>query len=56
MNDVISPELAGGVLAMTLAILYAAWHEYQNKNQRDARLLATVAAMGLAGNAAFWVT
>lgn len=39
---------------MTLAILYAAWHEYQSKNQRDARLLATVAAMGFAGSAAFW--
>lgn len=54
MNDLMAPELATGAMVMTLAILYAAWHEYQKKNQRDARLLATVAAMGLAGSTAIW--
>jgi hypothetical protein len=54
MNDVMAPELLAGAMAMTLAILYAAWYEQQKKNYRDARLLATVAAMSLAGSAAFW--
>lgn len=54
MSDAMIPEMAAGALALAFAILYAAWHEYQRNNQRDARLLATVAAMGLAGSAGFW--
>lgn len=56
MNDVMAPELVAGAMVMTLSILYAAWYEYQKKNHRDARLLASVAAVGLAGSAAFWWT
>lgn len=54
MSDAMIPEVAAAALALAFAILYAAWHEYQRNNQRDARLLATVAAMGLAGSAGLW--
>lgn len=55
MNDLIAPSAAYGALALAAALLYAAWHEYSAKNQRDAKLLAAVGAVSLAGSAAAWL-
>lgn len=55
MSDLAPPDIAFGALAMTLAILYAAWHEYRQKNPRDSRLLATVGAVSLMGSALVWL-
>lgn len=55
MNDLSAPDLVYGALALAAVVLYAAWHEYQAKNQRDAKLLAAVAATGLLGGAAAWL-
>lgn len=55
MNDLSAPDLVYGALALAAVVLYAAWHEYQAKNQRDAKLLAAVAAAGLLGGAAAWL-
>lgn len=55
MNDLVAPDMAIAALALTLAILYAAWHEYRERNRRDSRLLAAVGAVGLLGSAATWL-
>jgi hypothetical protein len=49
MNDLIAPDMAIGALALALAILCAAWHEYRERNRRDASLLAAVGAVSLMG-------
>ena len=55
MNNIIAPDVAIGALALTLVVLYAAWHEAKAKNIRDARLLAAVGAVSLMGGAAAWL-
>jgi hypothetical protein len=55
MSDLIAPDLAVGALALAAAVLYAAWHEYDAKNQRDAKLLAAVGAISLMGGALAWL-
>jgi hypothetical protein len=55
MNELIAPDMAIGALALTAAVLYAAWHEYAAKNQRDAKLLVAVGAVSLMGSVAAWV-
>lgn len=55
MNELIPPDGAIGALALALIILYAAWHEYKERNRRDASLLAVVGALGLIGSAVAWV-
>lgn len=55
MNDLIAPDVAIGALALTLAILYTAWHETREKNTRDARLLTAMGAVSLMGSAAAWL-
>lgn len=54
MNELIAPDAAIGALALAMAVLYAAWHEYAAKNQRDARLLFAVGSISLVGSAAAW--
>ena len=54
MNDLIAPDMAIGALALASAVLYAAWYEYGANNQRDAKALATVGALGLMASAAAW--
>jgi len=54
MNDLIAPDFALGGLALTVAVLYAAWHEYAIKNQRDAKLLVAAGAVSLIGSTAAW--
>ena len=51
MNELIAPDIAFGSLTVALAILYAAWHEYTEKNRRDANLLAAVGVVSLMGSA-----
>ena len=55
MTELVAPELAIGALALAVAVLYAAWHEYAGKNHRDAKLLAAVGAFSLMGSAAAWL-
>jgi len=55
MNELIAPDMAIGALALTISILYAAWHEFKNRNRRDARLLAAVGAFSLIGSAVAWL-
>jgi hypothetical protein len=54
MSDLIAPDAAIGGLALALVVLYAAWHEYAARNQRDAKLLAAVGAASLFGSAVAW--
>lgn len=56
MSELMPPEWVLGCIAMVSAVVYAAWHEYAARNYRDARLLATVGAIGLAGSAAAWLS
>ena len=55
MIDLAVPDVAIGGLALAGAVLYAAWHEYTQKNPRDDSLLATVGAISLMGSAAAWL-
>lgn len=55
MTDLMAPDVAIGGLALAAAVLYAAWNEYAAKNQRDAKALATVGALGLMASAAAWL-
>lgn len=55
MNDLIAPDMAIGGLALAVAVLYAAWHEYSVRNHRDANLLAAVGAASLLGSAFAWI-
>lgn len=54
MNDLFAPDIALGCLALAAAVLYAAWYEHTAKNQRDAKALATVGALGLLAGALAW--
>jgi hypothetical protein len=54
MSDFVPPDMAVGGLIFAAAVLYAAWHEYAGKNQRDARLLSATGAVSLIGSAAVW--
>ncbi|MEY4448132.1 MAG: hypothetical protein RLZZ433_1147 [Pseudomonadota bacterium] len=51
MIDIETPHYALGVVAISLAVFYAAWYEFRRKNKRDAKLLATAGAMSIAGTA-----
>lgn len=55
MTDLMAPDMAIGGLALAAAVLYAAWYEYVAKNQRDAKALAAVGALGLMASAAAWL-
>lgn len=55
MTDLMAPDMAIGGLALAAAVLYAAWHEYAAKNQRDAKVLATVGTLGLIASATVWL-
>ena len=54
MTDLMSSDIAIGGIALAAAVLYGAWHEYTEKNHRDAKALATVGALGLMASAAAW--
>jgi hypothetical protein len=43
-TDFLTPEWIG--LALSLPVMYAAWHEYASRNLRDAKLLAGVGVGG----------
>ncbi len=49
-TTIFAPE--GVALALSLPVIYAAWHEYSARNVRDARLLAGVGVGGLLLSAA----
>ncbi len=51
MNDFVPPDILYGFLILGGVTLYAAWHEFKAKNQRDANLLAAVGVAGLLGGA-----
>ena len=55
MNDLIVPDIVIGGFGVAIAILYGAWHEYTEKNHRDAKLLAAAGAFGLMGSAVAWL-
>jgi hypothetical protein len=55
MNELIAPDTAIGGLALAVAVLYAAWHEFAAKNRRDAKLLAAAGSVSLMGSAAAWL-
>jgi hypothetical protein len=55
MNELVAPDMAIGALALAIAVLYAAWHEYAAKNHRDARLLAAAGTASLMGGAMVWL-
>ena len=55
MNEIVAPDMAIAALALAAAVLYAAWHEYAAKNQRDAKLLTAVGAISLMGSAIAWL-
>ena len=55
MNNLAAPDIAFGALAVTAAVLYAAWNEFAAKNHRDAKLLAVVGASCVLGSAAVWI-
>ena len=55
MIDLMAPDMAIGGFALAAAVLYSAWHEYAAKNQRDAKALATVGALGLIASATAWL-
>jgi hypothetical protein len=55
MNNLTDQVMVIGGLALACAILYAAWHEYSEKNPRDAKLLAAVGAVSLMGSVAAWL-
>ena len=55
MSELLVPDVAIGALALSVAVLYAAWHEYTEKNQRDVKLLAAVGAVSLMGSAVAWL-
>lgn len=55
MNELITPDIAYGVLALAAVVLYAAWHEYRSKNHRDGKLLTVVGAVCLMGSAGVWL-
>ena len=55
MIDLTAPDPAIGALVLALAILYAAWHEYKERNRRDARLLAAVGGLSLIGSVVAWI-
>jgi hypothetical protein len=54
MIDFTAPDMVIGALASALAVIYAAWHEYKVRNQRDAKLLAAVGLASLLGCAVIW--
>jgi hypothetical protein len=54
MNDLTAPDLAIGGLVLAATVLYAAWHEYTVRNQRDANLLAALGAASFLGSAVAW--
>ena len=55
MTELAAPPVALGGLAMAMALLYAAWHEYKQENERDAKLLVCTGAVSLMGTAAMWL-
>lgn len=55
MNELMAPNMAIGAFALACAVIYAAWYEYSQKNHRDAKMLATVGALSLAGSAVAWL-
>ncbi len=55
MTDLSAQVMTIGGLALAGAILYAAWHEYSEKNQRDAQFLAVVGTASLMGSVAVWL-
>jgi hypothetical protein len=62
MGEFSIPDIAIGALVLSAAILFAAWHEYAAKNQRDAKLLVAggwwlvaVGAVSVFGGIAAWI-
>lgn len=55
MSNFSAPGMAMAALALALAILYAAWHEYKARNGRDAKLLTAAGAVSLIGSAVAWL-
>jgi H+/Cl- antiporter ClcA len=55
MNEIIAPNMAIGALLLAAAVFYAAWHEYSEKNHRDAKVLAAVGAASLISGAVSWL-
>lgn len=55
MNDLAVPDIAVAGFLLAAAVLYSAWHEFSEKNARDAKLLAAVGAASLMGSTAVWL-
>jgi hypothetical protein len=55
MDNFIAPDIAFGALAVTAAVLYAAWNAFAAKNHRDAKLLAALGAGCAVGSAVMWL-
>lgn len=55
MNELMAPDIATGAFALACAVSYAAWHEYRQKNHRDAKLLSAIGALSLIGSAMAWL-
>lgn len=55
MNNLVAPDIAFGALAVTAAVLYAAWNEFAARNHRDAKLLAALGASCAVGSAVVWL-
>lgn len=51
MDNVAAIDISFGALALALAILCAAWHEYKSSNPRDAKLLTVIGSLSLVGSA-----
>ena len=55
MSEFGAPDAATGILALAISILYAAWHEYKARNQRDSRVLAVLGVASAVGGAVTWL-
>ncbi len=55
MNELMAPSIATGAFALACAVIYAAWYEYNQKNHRDAKLLAGIGVFSLVGSALVWL-
>ena len=54
MGNLVVPDIVYGAFALTAVVLFAAWSEYKEENQRDAKLLATAGAAAFIGSVALW--
>jgi hypothetical protein len=51
MSDLAPPDIIYGFILLSGVALFAAWHEFKSRNQRDANVLAALGVAGLLGGA-----